>query len=77
MGKGIETEGENGQLIPDEDYEYEKKLADEERQKRETEEEKLRQAEEEKKRRQREAERARERQIAQDRLDLMKMKAGV
>lgn len=77
MAKGIETEGENGKLVPDEDFEYEKKLAEEERKKREAEEEKIRRAEEEKARRKREAERARERQIAQDRLDLMKMKQGI
>ena len=77
MAKGIETEGENGDLIPEEDYEYEKQLADEERHKREEAEQKERDRAEEIKRRKREAERERERKIAQDRLDLMKMKQGI
>lgn len=77
MAKGIETEGENGNLIPDEDFEYEKKLADEERKKREEAEQKELDREAEIKRRKREAERERERKIAQDRLDLMKMKQGI
>ena len=77
MGKGIETNNEKGELIPDEDYEYEKQLADEERRKREEAEERARQREEELRRREREQREARDRRIAQERLELIKMKQGI
>ncbi len=77
MAKGIETGDENGQLVPEDDYEYEKRLADEERRKREETEEQQRQREEEAIRRARDAEKARERRIAQERLELIKMKQGI
>ena len=77
MAKGIETGDENGKLVPEDDYEYEKKLAEEERRKREESEEELQKREEEAKRRARDEEKARERRIAQERLELIKMKQGI
>lgn len=77
MGKGIETNNENGSLVPEEDFEYEKQLAEEERRKREQAEERTRQREEELRRKRRAEREARDRRIAQDRLDLIKMKQGI
>lgn len=77
MAKGLETGKGNDSFIPDDDYEYEKQAADEERKKREAVEEKRRQTEEDLRKKQRAAQKAREDQLAKDRLDLMKMKAGI
>lgn len=75
--KKIETEGENGKLLPDDDFEYEKKLAEEERERQAEAQAKAEERQKERIRREREAKAARDRKIAQDKLDLMKMKAGV
>ena len=77
MGKGIETGKGEKDFIPEEDYEYERRLAEEEQQKRAEAEERQRQLAEEKKQRERRAREARDRRIAQDKLELMKMKAGI
>lgn len=74
---GISTESENGNLVPDEDFEYEKELAEEEQARRSAEVERLKAAEEERRRREREAKQARDRKIAQDKIELMKLKTGV
>ncbi|MBR1765169.1 MAG: hypothetical protein IJ746_07215 [Ruminococcus sp.] len=65
------------QLIPDEDYEYEKRLADEERERREALERAELEAEEERKAYEKEQQKKRDRQLAADRLELMKLKTGV
>ena len=68
---------ENKNLIPDEDFEYERELA---KKKRLEEEDKQRSAEEEQKERlkaQREAEREKQPQLLQEKVELMKMKNGV
>ena len=68
---------ENKNLIPDEDFEYERELA---KKKRLEEEDKQRSAEEEQKERlkaQREAEREKQQQLLQEKVELMKMKNGV
>lgn len=75
--KKIETEGENGKLLPDDDFEYEKKLAEEERERQAEAQAKAEERQKERIRREREAKAARDRKIAQDKLDLIKMKAGV
>ncbi|MBP3271416.1 MAG: hypothetical protein J6M17_04210 [Ruminococcus sp.] len=77
MGKGLETGSGKENLVPDEDYEFEKKAAEEARLEREQAEEKKREAEQQRLKKKREAQKARERQLAQDRIDLMKMKAGI
>lgn len=77
MAKGLETGKGNDNFIPDDDYEYEKQAADEERKKREAAEQKKQEEKEARIRKQREAQKERERQLAKDKLDLMKMKAGI
>ena len=68
---------ENQNLIPDDDYEYEKKLAEEERSRRLAEEEKLREQAENEKKLERQREKEREKRIAQERLELLQLKNGV
>ncbi|MBR1749424.1 MAG: hypothetical protein IJ740_00895 [Ruminococcus sp.] len=68
---------ENKSLIPDDDFEYEKDIADKERKERQ---EALKSSEEQlkqKEKRQRDAEHERERQLAKERVELMKLKSGV
>lgn len=77
MGKGINFENDNGELIPEDDYEYEKKLAEEEREKQRREEERRAKLEAERLKREKLARQERDRRIAQDKIDLMKMKAGI
>ncbi len=77
MSKGINTDTEGESLVPDEDAEFERELAEKERKEREEYEQRVKDAEDEQRRLEREAQRERDRKIAQDKLDLMKMKAGV
>ncbi|SDA20772.1 hypothetical protein SAMN02910447_01880 [Ruminococcus sp. YE71] len=77
MGKGIETGKGEKDFIPDEDFEYERGLAEEERRRQEEAEEKRLEIEHERILREKKAREARDRRIAQDKLDLMKMKAGI
>lgn len=77
MGKGINFENDNGDLIPEDDYEYEKKLAEEEREKKRREDEQRAKLEAERLKREKQARQERDRRIAQDKIDLMKMKAGI
>ncbi len=77
MGKGIETGRGDKDFIPEDDYEYERKLAEEEQQRRAEAEERQQKLAEERRQRERQAREARDRRIAQDKLDLMKMKAGI
>ena len=65
------------QLIPDEDYEYEKSLAEEARERREALEKAEREAEEERKAYEKEQQKKRDAQLAADRSEIMKLKAGV
>lgn len=74
---GIDNFADNEGLVPDDDFEYEKQLAAEEQSRREAAEEKVRQQEEELRRREREERDARDRQIANDKIALMKMKSGI
>ena len=67
----------NERLIPDEDYEYEKHLADIERERREALERAEAEAEAERKAYEKEQRRLRDQQIAADRIELMKLKSGV
>ncbi len=73
----IYTDGENGSLVPDEDEEFERKLAEEENARRAELEQKRLEREKERVRRQKEAQKQRDAAIAKDKLDLMKMKAGI
>ena len=68
---------DNKNLIPDEDYEYEKELARKERQTAEEKREALEQDKKDKERRERERERQKEQQLLRERVELMKMKNGV
>lgn len=77
MSKGINTDTEGGELLPDEDIEFERELAEQERKKQQELIETRRRIAEEKRRREKEAREERDRRIARDRLDLMKMKAGI
>lgn len=77
MSKGINNETEDGRLLPDEDEEYERELAEQERKKREEMEQARLKIAEEKRRRQKLEREERDRRIAQDKLDLIKMKAGI
>lgn len=72
--KGIQT-GDN--LIDDEDYEYEKSLADQARAAREREQELYEQQLEAKKRQEKLAEKEREERLKRERLELMKLRSGV
>lgn len=77
MSRGINNETEDGKLLPDEDEEFERELAEQERKRREEiEQTRLRIAEEKRQQEKRERD-ERDRRIAQDRLDLIKMKAGI
>lgn len=70
MKKGIDTNSENKPLVDEDDYEYEKQLAEKvinERKK----------AEEERIKKERTAREEREKQIAKDRLELLQLKNGV
>lgn len=79
MGRnhGIDDLSENDELIPEDDFEYEKKLAEEEREKRAEEQDRFRRREEELKNREKEKQRERDKKIAQDKIELMKLKTGV
>lgn len=79
MGKkhGITTESENGSLIPEDDFEYEKELAEEEQEKRSAEEQRYLEYIEAKKKKEKREREERDRRIAQDKIELMKLKSGV
>ncbi|MBR1393615.1 MAG: hypothetical protein IJ561_07245 [Ruminococcus sp.] len=64
-------------LVPDEDYEFEKSRAELERQRQQALEDAEQRAAEEAAAKEREEQRERDRQIAADRLELMKLKSGV
>ncbi|MBE6868528.1 MAG: hypothetical protein E7494_07150 [Ruminococcus albus] len=72
--KNIRTEDMD---IDSEDYEYEKKLAEEEKLKRQQAEEKAAAQKAAKEKREREAEKERNRQIEEERRELLKMKSGL
>ena len=72
--KGIQT---SDNMINDEDYEYEKELAEQERAAREREKQLYEEALEEKKRQEKAAEKEREKRLQEERLELMKLKNGV
>lgn len=63
--------------VDEEDYEYEKKLAEEERLKRQQAQERAAAQKAEKEKREREAEKERNRQIEEERRELLKMKSGL
>ncbi len=67
----------SGGPLSGDDYEYEKKLAEEEQNKRREEEEKRKAALEEQKKLERRQREEREKRIAQERIELMKLKNGV
>ena len=73
----MNKDDKNEQLIPDEDYEFEKSLAEEERRKREALERAEQEAEEERRAYEKEQRRLRDKQLAADRIELMKLKSGV
>ena len=77
MKKRIDNSTQNDNLIPSDDYEYEKELAKQETEKQRLAQQRLEEQQAELERKKCEEQRRRERQIAQDKLDLMKMKAGV
>ncbi|MBR6873520.1 MAG: hypothetical protein IKN17_08465 [Ruminococcus sp.] len=64
-------------LIPDEDYEYEKSLAEEVRARQQALEEARRRAEEEQTAYEKEQQKKRDKRLAQERIELMKLKSGV
>ena len=64
-------------LIPDEDYEYEKKLAEQARERQRALEEAERRAMEERAEYEKQQQKLRDKQIAQDKVELMKLKTGV
>lgn len=68
---------DNKNLIPDEDFEYEKELARKARLAEEDKEKEQELEEKERAKAERERERAREQQLAKERVELMKMKSGV
>ncbi|MBR6102149.1 MAG: hypothetical protein IKP95_06965 [Ruminococcus sp.] len=68
---------EKDNLIPDEDEEYERSMAELSRKRQQALEEAERRAEEEARNREKEERRERERQLAADRLELMKLRSGV
>ncbi|MBQ1433966.1 MAG: hypothetical protein IIZ09_12800 [Ruminococcus sp.] len=63
--------------IDEDDYEYEKKLAEQERERQRLLEEKAAQRRAEAKKRKRDAEKQREEQIRQEKLELLKLKSGI
>lgn len=71
------TDADNGTLIPDEDEEYERTLAEEERIRQQAVERAQQKYEEERERLRKQQQKARDASIAKDKLDLMKMKAGI
>lgn len=77
MGKGINTETEDGKLLPDEDLEFEKELIEQERKKQQEMLENRRRIAAEKRLREKQEREERDRRIAHDRLELAKMKAGI
>lgn len=72
----MSTNNENN-MIPDDDYEYEKKLAEIERHKREDAEQAVLDDEKKRLKLEREEREEREKKIAQDKIELMKLKSGV
>ena len=77
MSKGINTEVENGELLPDDDLEFEREYAEQERKRQQELIENRRRIAEEKRKREKQEREERDRRIAQDRLELVKMKAGI
>lgn len=73
MGKTKDNEN----IIPEDDYEYEKKLAEQEQLKKKTQEEAYLEAQEKQRRAEREEREERDRRIAQEKVELMKLKNGV
>lgn len=69
--------GENDSLIPDDDFEFEKELADKQRAERDAEQERAQKLADERRRKEREEREARDRKIAQDKIELMKLKNGI
>jgi hypothetical protein len=74
---GIDIDGTDENFVPDDDFEYEKELAQEEKAKRDAEEERRQKLIDERKRQEKAAREARDRKIAQDKIELMKLKSGV
>ena len=68
---------EKQNLVPDEDYEYERSLAEQARERQRALEEAERRAEEERAAREKEERKQRDKRIAQERIELMKLKNGV
>ncbi|MCR5143461.1 MAG: hypothetical protein K6C68_13230 [Ruminococcus sp.] len=77
MSKGINTEVENGELLPDDDLEFEREYAEQQRKRQQEIIENRRRIAEEKRKREKQEREERDRRIAQDKLDLVKMKAGI
>jgi hypothetical protein len=73
----ISTESENGNLVPDEDFEYEQKAAAEEQARRQAYEQRREELARERAQHEREEREERDRKIAQDKIELMKLKTGV
>lgn len=70
-------DNKDNKLIPDEDFEYEKSLAEHERERQQALDAAEQAAKEERKRLEREEKEKRDKQIAQDKIELMKLKNGV
>lgn len=68
---------DNDNIIPEDDYEYEKSLAEQEQEKQKALEEAYLKAQEEQRLAEREEREERDRRIAQEKIELMKLKSGV
>lgn len=68
---------DNDNIIPEDDYEYEKSLAEQEKEKQKALEEAYLKAQEEQRLAEREEREERDRRIAQEKIELMKLKSGV
>ena len=77
MNNRINTDTDGEELLPEEDIEFERELAEQERAEQQKIIETRRRIAEEKRQREKAAREERDRRIAQDRLDLIKMKAGI
>ena len=77
MAKKISNDAGDKNLINDEDYEYEKSLAEHQRELARNEEEAMQRAIADRKKREQEEKKARDKQIAQDKLELLKIKNDI